>query len=207
MAPPRKHSTESILDAARSLALADGPRAVTVAAIARASGAPAGTLYHRFGSRDGILLAAWLRALERFADRYVEAARVPDPLAAGVAMAVTVVAFSRAARDDAQLLLALRPRDLLDAGPDAAFSERRTALNAPIDAALARVARGLAGRADARVLDAVARAVVDLPYGVIRRHGRDETLPRWLEPDVGDAARRLLIALRDERGAPARGHA
>jgi AcrR family transcriptional regulator len=31
------------------------------------SRAPAGTLYHRFGNRNGILIATWLRALQRHA--------------------------------------------------------------------------------------------------------------------------------------------
>ena len=61
MAPPRKHETDVILDAARDLVLRGGPRAAGVAAIAEASGAPVGTLYHRFGNRDGILSAIWLR--------------------------------------------------------------------------------------------------------------------------------------------------
>jgi AcrR family transcriptional regulator len=198
MAPPRKHHSDRILDAARTLALKDGPRAVTVAAIAAASGAPAGTLYHRFGNRDGILRAAWLRALERFQTRYLEAARDPDPLEAGVAMAVSVVAFARAHRDDAQLLLSLRPQDLLDAGPDAAFRERQTAMNARIEAELRRVARSLHGRAHARALDAVLRATVDLPYGVVRRHIQTTTMPRWLERDVANAARQLLTARQNE---------
>ena len=43
-------------------------------------------------------------------------------------MAVSVVAFARACRDDAQLLLMLRPQDLLDADPDADFRERQTAI-------------------------------------------------------------------------------
>ena len=73
MAPPRKHGTDVILDAARTLVLDGGPRAASVAAIAKVSGAPAGTLYHRFGSRDGILAAAWLRALERFQARALTA--------------------------------------------------------------------------------------------------------------------------------------
>ena len=50
MAPPRKHQTDVILDATRALVLAEGPRAASVGAIAKASGAPAGTLYHRFGT-------------------------------------------------------------------------------------------------------------------------------------------------------------
>ena len=198
MAPPRKHPTDRILDAARTLALTDGPRAVSVAAIADASGAPAGTLYHRFGSRDGILRAAWLRALEGFQAHWLEAARDPDPLEAGVAMAVSVVEFARAGRDDARLLLALRPRDLLDAEPDGDFEARRNAMNERLDAELRRVARGLAGRADARAVDAVLRAVVDVPYGAVRRHSRRATMPRRLEGDVAAAARRLLVALRED---------
>jgi len=53
---------------------------------------------------------------------------VTHALEAGVAMAVSVVAFARACRDDAQLLLMLRPQDLLDADPDADFRERQTAI-------------------------------------------------------------------------------
>lgn len=39
MAPERKHASDAILDAARSLLLDGGPRAATIAAIAGASGA------------------------------------------------------------------------------------------------------------------------------------------------------------------------
>src|SRR5215208_6085407 len=192
MAPPRKHPTDRILDAARSLALTDGPRAVSVAAIADASGAPAGTLYHRFGSRDGILRAAWLRALEGFQARWLEAAHDPDPLEAAVAMARSVVAFARGNPDDARLLLTLRPQDLLDADPDADFRGVQRAMNAPLEADLRRGARDLHGRAAARALAAVLRATVHLPDGAVRRHAHTATMPRWLERDVADATRRLL---------------
>src|ERR1700744_6226970 len=98
MAPPRKHGTDVILDAARALVLAGGPRAASVAAIAKSSGAPAGTLYHRFGNRDGILTAAWLRALERFQSREMavsETDAVDAPLEKAVAMAVAAISFAR----------------------------------------------------------------------------------------------------------------
>jgi AcrR family transcriptional regulator len=202
MAPPTKHPSDRILDAVRTLALTHGPRAVSVAAIADASGAPAGTLYHRFGNRDGILRAAWLRALERFQARWLAAARDPDALAAGVAMAVSVVAFARVSPDDARLLLTLRPEDLLDAGPDADVRQLRQAMNEPLEAELRRVARALHGRADLRALDAVVRATVDLPYGVVRRHAERPTMPRWLERDVAGAALRLLTAPLEEAREP-----
>jgi AcrR family transcriptional regulator len=183
MAPPRKHDTHRILDAARELALRDGPRAVSVAAIARQSGAPAGTLYHRFGSRDGVLAAAWQRALERFHERWLAAAQAPEPVEAGVAMAVSVVTFAREHPEDARLLLTLRRRDLLDAEGDA------SELNLPVAEQIARLAQELYGAAGERERERVMRALVDLPYAAVRRHRR---LPSWLEADVATAARTLL---------------
>src|ERR1700758_3047972 len=100
MAPPRKHETNVILDAARALVLDGGPRAASVAAISQASGAPAGTLYHRFGNRDGILTAAWLRALDRFQARAM-AAEGKTPVDVAVAMAVAAVGFARELPEDA----------------------------------------------------------------------------------------------------------
>lgn len=230
MAPPRKHDTDRILDAARTIALRDGPRATSVAAIAAESGAPAGTLYHRFGSRDRVLQEAWLRALGRFQAEVLAAAdlgvppgagapadgapagdgdpvgdgdgdeRDPgrdggrDPVEAGVAMAAAAIRFARAQLDDARLLAVVRRGDLLDGGPDADFSARLAAMNAPIEATLDRIARAL-GRTHAPAREVVIAAVVDLPGAAVRRHARDgATIPPWLEESVATNARRLLTA-------------
>jgi AcrR family transcriptional regulator len=191
VAPPRKHETDVILDAARALVLDGGPRAATVAAIAKASGAPAGTLYHRFGNRDGIVTAAWLRALERFQSRAL-AADGATPMDTAMAMAMATVGFARQLPEDARLLLTIRPGDLLDGEPDAAFRETLAAMNAPLTERLRVLARKLYGRRNPRSVDAVARAVVDLPYAVVRRHARDEPMPAWLEADVAASVRAVL---------------
>ena len=195
MAPPRKHQTDVILDAARALVLDGGPRAASVAAIAKTSGAPAGTLYHRFGNRDGILTAAWLRALERFQSRALAAdGETPGDTAleTATAMAVAAVSFARELPDDARLLLTIRPGDLLDDEPDAAFRETLAAMNAPLTERIAVLARQLYGNNKPRSVDAVARAVADLPYAVVRRHARDDPMPKWLENDVAASARAVL---------------
>ncbi|MBB3605092.1 AcrR family transcriptional regulator [Mycolicibacterium sp. BK556] len=193
MAPPRKHETDAILDAARGLLLAEGPRAASVAAIAKASGAPVGTLYHRFGNRDGVVTAVWLRALERFQARAM-AASGTDPVEVAVQMAVAAVGFATDCTEDARLLLTIRPVDLRDAGPDPEFDATLATMNAPLVDRVAELARQLYGRADARSVDAVTRAVVDLPYAVVRRHAHDDGMPSWVRADVAASVRALLTA-------------
>lgn len=191
MAPPRKHETDVILDATRALVLNHGPRAASVAAIAKASAAPAGTLYHRFGNRDGVLAAAWLRALDRFQSRALAAtgATVVDT---AVAMAMAALDFARDTPDDARLLLTIRPDDLLDDHSDTTLRDAIAARNAPLVHRVRQFATELYGVADARSVDAVSRAVVDLPYAVVRRH--PDGLPAWLADDVATAVRALLTA-------------
>jgi AcrR family transcriptional regulator len=202
MAPPRKHESDVIMDAARTLVLEGGPRAASVAAIAKSSGAPAGTLYHRFGNRDGILTAAWLRALERFQSRAMAASEsdaADMPAETAVAMAVAAISFARELPEDARLLLTIRPADLLDDEPDARFQETVAAMNAPLTERVGVLARKLYGRKDSRSVDAVARAVADLPYAVVRRHTRDQPMPSWLEADVAVSVRAMLGSF-GERG-------
>ncbi|MBF6173442.1 TetR/AcrR family transcriptional regulator [Nocardia blacklockiae] len=192
MAPPRKHDTDVILDAARTLVLRDGPRAASVAAIAAASGAPVGTLYHRFDNRNGVLVATWIRALERFQTRALAAAEHPDALEAAAGMAVATIEFARALPDDAKLLLHLRPGDLLDGEPETELRERLARMNAPLIEHMRRLSRDLFGADDPRSIDRLTRAVVDLPGATLRRHARHADLPDWLETDVAEAARTLL---------------
>jgi AcrR family transcriptional regulator len=195
MAPPRKHHTDSILDAARTLVLASGPRAASVAAIAKASRAPVGTLYHRFGSRDAILAAVWLRGLERFQAIALDAAAHEDgALERAVALARSSVTFAERHPDDARLLLALRRDDLLDTSPDGQLSETLEAMNAPLIEELVALTRRLYGRAGPRALARVTRAVVDLPLGALRRHLAPGGPPPWLAADIAADARSLLQA-------------
>lgn len=189
MAPERKHTSDAILDAVRSLLLNGGPRAATIAAIAGASGAPPGTLNHRFGNREAIMSATWLRAVERFhehANRALHSGE--DPVEIAVALALSVPAFARAHPDDARLLLSLRSADVLGAEASSTLDE----LNAPLFAAMRDLTRTIYRRGDARSRDRLIRAVVDLPYAAVRRHM--PALPGWLEEDLAEAVRALLAS-------------
>jgi AcrR family transcriptional regulator len=62
MAPKAVHAKDAILDAARGLVLERGVQHATVSAISEESGAPVGSLYHHFGSRDDLVAELWVRS-------------------------------------------------------------------------------------------------------------------------------------------------
>ena len=59
-------SRETLLDAAERLIAAQGYEAATVAALVKEAGIPASSIYHFFGSKEGVLLAVMERGAERF---------------------------------------------------------------------------------------------------------------------------------------------
>src|SRR5258708_38828756 len=87
----RLYTSDQILDGARGLVLGEGVAAATIGNIARASGAPAGSIYYRFDSRETLLAELWIRAVER-AQRHclaaVEAAGEPAEAVGAAGLAV-----------------------------------------------------------------------------------------------------------------------
>ena len=104
MRAPRQSRSESsaerMLDATLRLLEDGGEGAVTVAAVARAAGTSNGSLYHRFGDRHGLMLAAQARALGAIeAETGAAFARadeeVDDERAVGLLAAAAVDIFGR----------------------------------------------------------------------------------------------------------------
>ena len=168
---PRRplYSAEMILDAARTLVLDRGLSSATVGEIARVSGAPTGSIYHRFGSRDDLLARLWIRAVRRSQQAALDAARMEDPVAAAVAAAMSVYDFCDRNPADARLLLAYRREDMLQDAITQAVVHDLQELNRPVEQLLRRLAVALYGRATAAAVDRVALAAFDLPHGAVRR--------------------------------------
>lgn len=172
MPRPVIHHTEGILDAARALVLEHGAAAATIDRIAGASGAPVGSLYHRFGSRDALLARLWVRAVKRSQERYLHALEDPSaaPVEAAVAAALAVYDHALADRGDARLLVSLRREDLLERPLPPEIARELDELNRPLGRAMARLARVLYGRAGRAQVERVVLATVDLVHGALRRH-------------------------------------
>ena len=194
MARPRLHPDAAPLDAALSLFLNGGAAAVTTAAISDLSGAPTGSLYHRFGSRQDLLTELWLRTVRRFQTGLLAACDASPP---GIPRALTaagwVLTFLRDHPDDARLLLQCRREELLGSPTltDRHVTQLAT-LNEPITTLIRQLSREIFGSAAARAIEATTLAVVDLPYAAARRHLRAGTTPH--RPQLLAAVHTLLTA-------------
>jgi AcrR family transcriptional regulator len=167
----RVHQPDTILDAARTLVLEEGAGAATVGAIAGASGAPIGSIYHAFRSRDTLLAQLWIRAVGRSQRRFLEALEDEgEALDGAVAAALSIYDFARDEPGDARLLVSLRREDLIQMPLPAEVASELTELNRPIEEAIGALARRLFGRVSAERVEQTALAVFDLPYGALRRH-------------------------------------
>lgn len=161
MPRPALFTLDELLDAAAALLAADGPPAVTMSAVARAVGAPSGSMYHRFPTRAALCGELWLRTEERFHEGFIAAlSSSADPQQRCVAAARFTVQWCRDHPVEAQVLLA--GADALGAAewPDE-LASRRKRLHRALRRYLAAVT------ADP---DRINAAVIDIPYAVVRRH-------------------------------------
>jgi AcrR family transcriptional regulator len=190
-----RHSDQDILDATGELLLESGPRAATIEAIVQASGAPKGSIYYRFKSRDEIFASLWIRAAERFQDALLASSDQDDPLEATVSGALAVYDFCAARRVDARLLLSFGQQDLWSEGLPANLLGRLRELNRPIGRAQRDTANRLYGVDGPEALARLRRAVFDIPFGIAREHvTTGAPLPAGARIDVEHAVRAVLAA-------------
>lgn len=195
MPRPELHPTDTMLDAARDLLLGEGARGATVDAIAAASGAPTGSIYHRFGSRDELIARLWIRAVHRSQESFLAVLERADPREAAIAAATSVLDFCDKSPEDAQLLVAFRREDLISAVPEGPLADELKALNRPVERAIVQLARRLYGTRSREALDRTMLVSFDLAYGAARRYLVSGTpLSSGLRADVS----RAIAAVIDE---------
>ncbi|OAA19789.1 transcriptional regulator [Frankia sp. EI5c] len=84
-----EETVERLLTAAFDVYAARGAEGFTVTAVTAASGVSLGSLYHHFGTFDGLAAALYSRCLTRLLDRLVAAVEEADGAPAGIRAAVT----------------------------------------------------------------------------------------------------------------------
>ncbi len=177
MGKPAKFSRSEIFAAALELLSQGGPKAITVLAVARRLGAPSGSMYHRFPTRDLLLAELWLDCVERFQSGFVKALESDDP---DLILDYTWN-FIQDHPGETQLLSLYRRQDLIEGDWPVEVQQRSGAAQEQLQQALSAKARqwGLE-------LERVVFALVELPYSL---RGRISPQRRQL---LGEAVRALL---------------
>jgi AcrR family transcriptional regulator len=167
---PPKFDEDEILAAAGRLIATHGTSGATIGAIARTVGAPTGSIYHRFGSRDRLLAEVWLRAASAFQSALFERLASSPAPEAGLAAALYMAQRVRDHPREARLLLHHRREDFVDRGWSIATRRRAEELGRQIEMELSGFSRRLCGSADTRTLRYVRYAVLEAPFAAVRRH-------------------------------------
>jgi AcrR family transcriptional regulator len=166
---PAKFDSEQILDITARIIADGGPGQATVAAIAQRLGAPSGSIYHRFESRDLLLARLWIRTVRSAQEGFVAALALPDLDQAALEAALHIPRWSRQHLLEATVLLLYRREDLVDRWPEE-LGPQVAELNKRMEAAVRDFTRRWFGRITPTSLETVAFALVDTPYGASRRY-------------------------------------
>jgi AcrR family transcriptional regulator len=194
---PSRFPAEAILDSARDVTLRRGVDGLTVSAVAADLGAPSGSIYHRFASREHLAAALWLRTVERFQTGFIATLSSDDePVDAAVAAACWVVDWAAAHPADASLLIRYRREDVVRGDNPQSVRRRAEQARAQLTRALASLARRLG-----QPVDLVVFAVVQIPYAAVRDSvGSGSPLPGWTGDAVGRATRAALSSSTGQSG-------
>ncbi len=166
-----------------------------MSAIAGRLGAPSGSIYHRFNSRDVLVASLWLRAVERFHDAITPALDQTDAHVAIRDFALKVLEWTRANPLEAQLLVLHRSSDLLHDGWPTELTERNKAQRSRIQDIVDSLCERL-GATTAEERQRVAFAAIDIPYAAVRTPlSRGQTPPADLATIIADAVTGVLHRL------------
>lgn len=192
MARPARYTSQGILDAAAELAARRGPAGATIGAIAESLGAPTGSIYHRFRSKDVLLAELWLQTIESFQFGFQAALSGPDPRQAGLEAALHTPRWVRAHPVPARLLLLHHRDDFVSGEWPAEVVERAAEVTESAQAGLDAFTRRIFGSSAAAGRRA-RFAVVELPVAAVMPHVRaGERPPPIVERLVADAYRGVI---------------
>jgi AcrR family transcriptional regulator len=177
MARVAKYDEALILSAAAKIVATDGPGAATMTAIGAAIGAPNGSIYHRFRSRDELLGRLWLTKARIFQDRWAAALSEPDHKKAGLEAALSMPRVVREDLEGARIMLLYRREDFLSDGWPIEMRAEAERLGRQVKEAMAEMTRRLFGRSTVSARRATAFATIDVPFSAVRQFVSEGSAP------------------------------
>lgn len=165
MARPPKYSSEQILDAVVEVLRRTGPADLTVAMVADVLGAPSGSIYHRFPSRDALVASAWLRIGERFRQELAAVLRATDPAQGALAAVRLILDWARRRPGEAGFFLLHSRTEIGSTEWPPELARRATRLGNDLTDTI----RTFASRMPSVSLARARFALLDVPQAAIRR--------------------------------------
>lgn len=184
MAKRALYSSDDILAAAVRAVGVRGHSA-TVADVTAGLGAPSGSIYHRFPTRETLFVSAWIRCVHQFQETLATVTDIDDPLKAIVETGLLIPRFCREHPDAARTLALYRHSALLT-DPPKGMSAELAGLNDPVASHITDLTRRRFGEVTPRRLELIALACRDTPYGMVRGHIGGE-IPTWLDQPIAAA--------------------
>ena len=195
--PRVSFSHADFLTAARDLAAGSGPAAVTVGSVTERLGAPSGSFYYRFASRDVLLAELWLATALGFQEGFVAAIEAGEGLAAALHTPVWV----RANLGEARLFLLHHRDDFVQGDWPKALVSAVARQARRVDACYKRFARDRLGGVDAERLRLARFVLADVPKAAVSSHLRNGEPP---PPIVDGMITTTYRAIVDRYGGPRR---
>jgi len=188
----------AFLNAARDLLAKNGPTAVTVNSVTEKLGAPSGSFYYRFASRDVLMAELWLVTALSFQKEYVAAIKAGD----GLAAALHTPRWVRANPANARVFLLYHRNDFVHGEWPEKFVDGVRRQGRRIEACYKRFARDTFGGEDSKKLRLARFVLAGVPMTAVIPHiQRGEPPP----PDVDEMIATTYQAIIHRYGHPSSG--
>jgi AcrR family transcriptional regulator len=185
----------AFLNAARDLLATDGPTAVTVNSVTAKLGAPSGSFYYRFASRDMLMAELWLVTALSFQKEYVAAIKAGD----GLAAALHTPCWVRANPANARVFLLYHRNDFVHGEWPKKFVDGVRRQGRRVEACYKRFARDAFGGEDSQKLRLARFILAGVPMTAVIPHiQRGEPPP----PDVDEMIATTYQAIIHRYGQP-----
>jgi AcrR family transcriptional regulator len=200
------HRGQDMVAAATRLAAEGGPDAVTIGAVSAATGAPVGSIYHRFESRRLLAAEVWLSAIEAFQVGYLAVLGAAPTLESGLRAALHIPAWVREHPARARIMILHRQQDFVGEEWPPSVAGRARDLNTGVTAAIAAFALAVLGSDGAAATARATYALASAPTAAVQRYIAGGQRPPDLVDDLVRETYEAVIvgAARRGRRAPAR---
>lgn len=190
-----QYKTEEIIGATAAVVARGGPAAASIAKIARTIGAPTGSIYYRFASRDVLLGEVWLQAAETFQDGFLRKVEGHTGPSLDDDIVLHVPNWVRQHPTEAKILLLHRREEFRDEKWPQDLRERAKQLAVQLSRGHRDLTERFCGRVDSEATGIVLFAVANAPIAAVKPFIQKGTHPPPFVDDIVRATFHACMAL------------